>query len=73
MLKEQTAVWVWDTHWWPAYVVIPALDLESEMMLVRFENGVTAPVKTSEVLQRDSQSQHLPTTTLWQYSRSRRA
>jgi hypothetical protein len=68
MLKEHTAVWIWDTHWWPAHVVIPALDLESDMMLVRFENGVTAPVKASEVLQRDSQSEHLPTI-LSQYSR----
>ena len=71
MLKEHTAVWVWDTHWWPAYVVIPALDLESDIILVRFENGVTAPVKASGVLQRDFQSKRLPTTTLWQYSRAR--
>ena len=69
MLKEHTAVWIWDTGWWPAYVVNPALDLESNTMLVRFENGVTAPVKASEVLQRDSRPKHFPTA-IWQSSRS---
>jgi hypothetical protein len=69
MLKEHTAVWIWDTGWWPAHVVNPALDLESNTMLVRFENGVTAPVKASEVLQRDSRPKHLPTA-IWQSSRS---
>ena len=53
MLKEHAPVWVWDGYWWPAYVVLPALDLENDMMLVRFENGVTAPVKASAVRQRD--------------------
>jgi hypothetical protein len=53
MLKEYTAVWVWDGYWWPAHVVLPALDLDSGRMLVRFENGVTAPVKASEVRSRD--------------------
>jgi hypothetical protein len=59
MLKEQTPVWVWDGFWWPAYVVLPALDLESDMMLVRFENGVTAPVKVSGVRQRNPESKHI--------------
>ncbi len=59
MLKEQTPVWVWDGYWWPAYVVLPALDLQSDMMLVRFENGVTAPVKASDVRHRDSASEHI--------------
>jgi hypothetical protein len=59
MLKEQTPVWVWDGYWWPAHVVLPVLDLESDMMLVRFENGVTAPVKASGVRYRDSASKHI--------------
>jgi len=49
MLKEHTPVWVWDGYWWPASVVLPALDLDSDLMLVRFENGVTAPVKAAGV------------------------
>jgi len=53
MLKEHTPVWVWDSYWWPAYVVLPALDLDGDLMLVRFENGVTAPVKTAGVRCRD--------------------
>jgi hypothetical protein len=56
MLKEHTPVWVWDGFWWPAYVVLPALDPENDMMLVRFENGVTAPVKASSVRQRNFES-----------------
>jgi hypothetical protein len=59
MLKEQTPVWVWDGFWWPAYVVLPVLDLESDTMLVRFENGVTAPAKGSSVRPRDSKSRHI--------------
>jgi hypothetical protein len=57
--EEQTPVWVWDGYWWPAYVVVPALDLGSDLMLVRFENGVTAPVKASDVRHRDSESTHI--------------
>jgi hypothetical protein len=49
MFTEQTSVWVWDSYWWPAYVVLPELGPESDVMLVRFESGVTAPVKASEV------------------------
>ncbi len=54
MLKEHTPVWVWDGYWWSAYVVLPELDVGSDMMLVRFENGGTAPVKASDVRYRDS-------------------
>jgi hypothetical protein len=53
MLKEHAPVWVWDGYWWPAYVVLPALDLDRDLMLVRFENGVTAPVKAAEVRYRE--------------------
>src|SRR5690242_18355953 len=49
MLKEHTPVWVWDGSWWPAHVVLPTVDLENDVMLVRFENGVTAPIKASAV------------------------
>lgn len=28
MLKEHAPVWVWDSYWWPAYVVLPVLDVE---------------------------------------------
>jgi hypothetical protein len=59
MLKEQTPLWVWDGYWWPAYVVLPVLDPESDMMLVRFENGGTAPVKASGVRQRNFASKHI--------------
>jgi hypothetical protein len=52
MLKEHAPVWVWDGYWWPAYVVVPALDPENDIMLVRFENGVTAPIKASGVRRR---------------------
>jgi len=54
MLTEHTPVWVWDGYWWPALVVLPTLDSERDKMLVRFTNGVTAPVKTSAVRFRDS-------------------
>ena len=50
MLRQHTPVWVWDGYWWPAIVVTP--DLETEMILVRFENGVTAPVKASDIRKR---------------------
>jgi hypothetical protein len=59
MFKEQTLVSVWDGYWWPAYVVLTALDLERDMILVQFENGVTAPVKASDVRLRDSVSMHI--------------
>ena len=59
MFKERTPVWVWDGYWWPAYMVLTALDLESDMILVRFENGVTAPVKASDVRHRDFASMHI--------------
>ncbi len=53
MLKKHTPIWVWDGYWWPASVVLSELDVEGDMMLVRFENGVTAPVKASDVRYRD--------------------
>lgn len=53
MLKEHTPVWVWDGYWWPAFVVLPVLDLDGDLMLVRFENGVTAPVKAAGVRYRE--------------------
>ncbi len=59
IFEEQTPVWVWDGYWWPAYVVVPALDLGSDLMLVRFGNGVTAPVKASDVRHCDSESTHI--------------
>ena len=59
MPKEQAPVWVWDAYWWPAYVVLPVLDFASDMILVRFENGVTAPVKASGVRHRDSESKQI--------------
>jgi len=49
MLEKHTPVWVWDSYWWPASVVIPKLDTTSNVILVRFESGVTAPVKASDV------------------------
>ena len=59
MLQAQTPVWVWDGYWWPALVVLPALDRDHDLMLVRFDNGVTAPVKASSVRHRDSASKHI--------------
>ena len=55
MLKEHTPVWVWDGYWWPAIVI--ALDPANEMIIVRFENGVTAPMKASDLRGRDVSSQ----------------
>jgi len=49
MLKKHTPVWVWDSYWWPAYVVVPKLNPTSDVILVQFESGVTAPVKASDV------------------------
>jgi hypothetical protein len=59
MLKEHTSVWVWDGYWWAAQVVLPTLDVESDMILVKFENGVTAPVKATAVRYRDSESKYI--------------
>ena len=59
MLKEHTPVWVWDGYWWPAHVVLSKLNVKSDMMLVRFENGVTAPVHASAVRYRDSESKSI--------------
>jgi hypothetical protein len=59
MLEEHTPVWVWDGYWWPAHVVLPTLDVESDMILVQFENGVTAPVKAATVRHRDSKSKNI--------------
>jgi hypothetical protein len=49
MLKKYTPVWVWDSYWWPASVVVEELDPTSDVIMVRFENGVTAPVKASDI------------------------
>jgi hypothetical protein len=49
MLKKYTPVWVWDSYWWPASVVVQELDPTSDVIMVQFENGVTAPVKASDV------------------------
>jgi len=62
MLKEHTPVWVWDGYWWAAYVVLPVLDLEGDLMLVRFENGVTAPVKATGVRYRELVRPSAPST-----------
>jgi hypothetical protein len=58
MLKEHTPVWVWDSYWWQAHVIIPELDAEGGLILVRFDNGVTAPVKVSRIRLRDPGSSH---------------
>ena len=60
MLNEHTPIWVWDGYWWPAFVVSPVIDLQGEMMLVRFENGVTATIKASAVRYRDPARPHPP-------------
>ncbi|HJU12363.1 MAG TPA: hypothetical protein VJ728_15880 [Candidatus Binataceae bacterium] len=60
MLNEHTPIWVWDGYWWPAFVVSPVIDLEGDTMLVRFENGVTAPIKASAVRYRDPAHPHPP-------------
>jgi hypothetical protein len=62
MLKEHTPVWVWDGYWWPAFVVLPLLDLDDDLMLVRFENGVTAPVKAAGVRYRELARRNEPST-----------
>lgn len=44
-------VWVWDGGWWPATVVDP--ERGGGLLIVRLENGVTVPVRSTRLRPRD--------------------
>jgi hypothetical protein len=57
-IEPGAPVWVWDQHWWPAVVVnkISANIISGhhrQLVLVRFEHGISAPVSTANIEPRD--------------------
>jgi hypothetical protein len=52
-IGRETAVWVWDGRWWPAVVSNAIADRDEGFLLVRFEHGVTAPARPTDLQPRD--------------------
>jgi hypothetical protein len=50
IMRTSIPIWVWDGDWRPARIVVV---LERDSLLVRFDNGVTAPVGRAMVQPRD--------------------
>jgi hypothetical protein len=52
-IEPAAPVWVWDGHWWPAIVADASAKRGRGFLIVRFENGVTAPVPRARLQLRD--------------------
>ncbi len=52
-IKRGEPVWVWDASWLPATVADVVLESGRECLIVRFENGVSAPVSFADLKPRD--------------------
>jgi hypothetical protein len=56
-IEQGAPAWVWDQHWWPAVVVskISAniISGHRQLVLVRFEHAISAPVATANIEPRD--------------------